>query len=75
MKRRALSGLRLYIRPRGQELKGEENPKAAKTARARAKTRQGPERKAMRQPKAAKAKGEKESEGNWFYYVLIRGNQ
>ena len=37
---RSLSGLRSYIRPRGQEPKGKEgDPEAVKTAKARAKAR------------------------------------
>ena len=52
MRRHTLSGFRLYIRLRGQELKGED-PEAAKSARARAKARQEPKPEAVRQPGAA----------------------
>ena len=73
-KHHALLGLRLYRRPRGQEPKGED-PEAVKTAKARAKARAEGREAAGGSRRRRELKGEKESEVNWFYYVLIRGNQ
>ena len=48
---------------------------AEKTARARAKARAEGREAAGDIRRRNEPKGEKESEVNWFYYVLIRGNQ